>query len=405
MTVWKRNLIVCWIGTFTTSAGVNFVIPFMPFYIQQLGVKNLSAVEQLSGISFSITFLAAALMSPFWGKLADTKGRKLVMMCTSLGLAVVNLSFLFAKNVEMLIFFRMIQGLVSGYNPAANSLIAKETPSDKAGWALATLSTGMMAGTLLGPVIGGYLDELVGIRYVYIFTTLFLFFSFSIATLFLVDNKSDKTLLIVTQQKPGPIWERIDAKFFVFSLMLSACLMNTANQSIEPIVSLYVKNLLIMANTATSHVSLYSGIVISATGLGILLSASFIGRLADRTNYMIVIRVSLIASAIVFLPMAFVKNAWELMALRFLLGITQAGILPIIYTLLRNSTPSEISGRVFGYNQAGIYIGLVLGPLFGSEISSHFGFSDIFLTTASILVINFIVISFAGKRVQIHDKS
>jgi MFS family permease len=397
-TYWKRNLAVCWMGVFTTSAGVNLVVPFIPLFIQQLGIKNLGQVEQLSGISFSITFLAAACLSPLWGKLADTRGRKFVMMFTSMGLALVNLLYIFTNSVEMLIVFRLIQGLVSGFNPAANSLIANQTPPSKTSWALATLSTGMMAGTLLGPVIGGYLAEVLGIQNVYILTSAFLFLSFTFAAFFLKEEKDPDKPRVVTSQKLGPIWRQLDAKYLIFALMISVCLINTANQSIEPIVSLYVKSLLVASHTLASHISLFSGIVISATGLGIVLFAPVIGKISDKTDYNIVLKISLICSALVFIPMAFVQNAWELMALRFLLGVTQAGTLPIIFTLLKRNSPDEISGQVFGYNQAFQYMGLVLGPMLGSEISSHFGFPHVFYATSFILILNFLLISSRRMR-------
>lgn len=269
---------VCWFGCFSTNAGACLVMPFLSFFIENLGVKNVGQVEQLSGVAFSITFLAGCLMSPLWGKLADSRGRKTVLMYTGLGLTLSDFIFIFTPNVQILIVFRLLQGLVSGYNPAATSLVAKDTPTEKAGWALATLSTGQMAGTLVGPIIGGYLNELMPIRMVYLVTSGFLFISF-LVSFFLKENQIEDSLKdAVPVQKTGSIWQYIDAKLVVFSLLLSTCLINTANQSIEPIVSLFVRSLLITAHTAVSHVSFYSGIVVSATGFGILLTASIIGK-------------------------------------------------------------------------------------------------------------------------------
>lgn len=372
---------------------MSLVVPFLPFFIQQLGVTNLNYVEQLSGLAFGITFLFAALMAPLWGKISDTRGRKLALMCTSLGMAVVNFFTGFSINVYMLIGFRILQGLTSGYIPAAVSLIAKETPAENVGWALATLTTGSMAGSLIGPVIGGYLDELIGIRNVFFVTAAFLFLSFLVAKLFLVEKVDVKPLKEIKKtDTEQSIWTKIEAKYFVFGLLISSCVINTANQSIEPIVSLYVKHLFSISNTSSSHLSLYSGFVMSATGFGVLLTASKIGRFGDKTSYLRVFRISILCSAIVFIPMAFVRNAWELMGLRFLLGITQAGIMPAISTMLSKVTPENISGRMFGYNQAAQFTGLVIGPILGGQLSSHFGFSCIFFSTSFLLIVNFLII-------------
>lgn len=54
---WKRNLIVAWLGCFLTGAAFSLVMPFLPLYVEQLGVTEYSALNMWSGIVFSITFL------------------------------------------------------------------------------------------------------------------------------------------------------------------------------------------------------------------------------------------------------------------------------------------------------------------------------------------------------------
>lgn len=401
LTVWKRNLAVCWMGSFTTSIGMSLVVPFLAFYIENLGVTNIKSVEQLSGIAFAITFLVASIMSPMWGKLSDKKGRKLVMMCTAIGLSLVSFGTAFAANVYMLIFFRILQGLISGFIPSAMSFVAKETPEGHTGWALATLTTGSMAGTLLGPIFGGYLDELVGIRIVFFITAGFLFMSFLVVKLFLVENKGEFNLKNQDSNgkkyKEKSIWDRVESRSFIIILLITTCIINTSNQSIEPIVSLYVRQLLNAAHIGSSHISLYSGVVMSATGFGILISASKIGRLGDKGSYFKVLSISIIISAVVFIPMAFVRNPWELMILRFVLGICQAGVMPSIATMLKKTSAKEISGTIFGYNQAAQFSGLVIGPLIGSQISANFGFTHVFFFTAFLLMLNYILIIHTKK--------
>ncbi|ADU28123.1 MFS transporter [Ethanoligenens harbinense] len=398
MELWKRNLIVCWLGEFTTSCGMSIVVPFMPFYIEQMGIKDLSTVSVLSGAAFSITFVTAAVMAPVWGTLADLRGRKTVMMCTGLGLAVSNFFYPFLHSIWLLMLMRALQGVVSGYIPSANALMARVTPEKKTGWALATLSTGMMSGSLLGPVIGGYLDTTIHIRNTFFVTTASLFLSFLIAALFVKEDAGERPLAVVTHAKPGPLLPTIDGKLLFVALMATTCLINVANQSIEPIVSLFVRQLFVQSHTGTGQISLFSGIVISATGVGILLSASLIGRLADRTGCMRVLILSLLFSGILFVPMALVQNAWQLMALRFLFGISQAGIMPVVSTLLKKTSPADVFGRVFGYNQAMTYLGMVLGPLLGSLISARLGFSHIFWITAGILLGNLALVAAARRK-------
>ncbi|MBC8746395.1 MFS transporter, partial [Paraburkholderia podalyriae] len=82
---WQRNLGVCVFGSFTTIVAMTLLLPFLPLYVEQLGVKDHAAIVQWSGAAFGATFFSAALVAPLWGKLADLYGRKLMLIRSSLG--------------------------------------------------------------------------------------------------------------------------------------------------------------------------------------------------------------------------------------------------------------------------------------------------------------------------------
>lgn len=96
---WKRNLTVTWLGCFLTGAAFSLVMPFLPLYVEQLGVTGHSALNMWSGLVFSITFLFSAIASPFWGGLADRKGRKIMLLRSALGMAIVMLLMGMAQNI------------------------------------------------------------------------------------------------------------------------------------------------------------------------------------------------------------------------------------------------------------------------------------------------------------------
>ena len=148
---WKRNLTVAWLGCFLTGAAFSLVMPFLPLYVESLGVKGHSALNMWSGLVFSITFLFSAIASPFWGGLADRKGRKIMLLRSALGMAVVMLLMGLAQNIWQFLILRALLGLLGGFIPNANALIATQVPRNKSGWALGTLSTGGVSGALLGP--------------------------------------------------------------------------------------------------------------------------------------------------------------------------------------------------------------------------------------------------------------
>ncbi len=72
---WRRNLYVCLFGSFVNMAGMTILLPFLPNYVRDLGVHDERAIVFWSAAAFSAAFLAAGLVSPIWGYLADLYGR------------------------------------------------------------------------------------------------------------------------------------------------------------------------------------------------------------------------------------------------------------------------------------------------------------------------------------------
>src|SRR6202020_3285225 len=85
---WKRNVIVCVFGSFTTIVAMTLLLPFLPLYVEQLGVTDHAAIVQWSGVAYGAAFFTAALTAPLWGWLADRYGRKLMLIRASLGMAI-----------------------------------------------------------------------------------------------------------------------------------------------------------------------------------------------------------------------------------------------------------------------------------------------------------------------------
>lgn len=185
MEIWKRNLIVCWFGAFITAIGLSQIAPFLPVYIKNLGITNPDTIDIFSGICFGITFLMSAIVSPIWAKLSDKHGRKPMLLRASIGMAVIIFLMGFSQNVYELTILRTLQGAVSGYTTACITLVATQTSKKHVGWALGVLSTATICGSLIGPLIGGYLANTIGIRNVF-FTIGFLLFITFIATVIFV---------------------------------------------------------------------------------------------------------------------------------------------------------------------------------------------------------------------------
>ena len=352
---WKRNLIVAWLGCFLTGAAFSLVMPFLPLYVEQLGVTGHSALNMWSGIVFSITFLFSAIASPFWGGLADRKGRKLMLLRSALGMGIVMVLMGLAQNIWQFLILRALLGLLGGFVPNANALIATQVPRNKSGWALGTLSTGGVSGALLGPMAGGLLADSYGLRPLFFIT-------------------ASVREVVTSLKKPK----------LVLSLFVTTLIIQVATGSIAPILTLYVREL--AGNV--SNVAFISGMIASVPGVAALLSAPRLGKLGDRIGPEKILITALIFSVLLLIPMSYVQTPLQLGILRFLLGAADGALLPAVQTLLVYNSSNQIAGRIFSYNQSFRDIGNVTGPLMGAAISANYGFRAVFLVTAGVVLFN-----------------
>jgi MFS family permease len=379
---WRQNLYVCLFGSFTTIIAMTLLLPFLPLYVEHLGVTSPAAIVQWSGVAFGITFLAAALVSPLWGRLADRYGRKLMLVRASLGMAVVMSMMGLAHNVYELVALRLLTGLAGGYASGAVILVAMQTPKDRSAWALGTLSIGVMAGSFVGPLVGGVLPDLIGLRQTFFAAGGTIFIAF-LATCFLI--REDHGALAARRASGTPrigTWAAIPDRRPVLAMLATALMLMFANMSIEPIITVYVAHLV----PAGGRIALMSGLVMAAAALASIIAAPRVGRLADRIGAWGVVIGCLVACAVLLIPQAFVTDAWQLVGLRFLMGLALAGLLPSITSLIRHSVPDTVTGGVLGYSQSAQYLGQITGPLAGGFLGAQFGMPSVFFATSALML-------------------
>jgi MFS family permease len=368
---WQRNLWVCVFGAFTTIVAMTLLLPFLPLYVEHLGVNDPAAVVQWSGLAYGATFLSAALTAPLWGRLGDRYGRKLMLIRASLGMAVAMSLIGLAETVWQLVLLRLLAGL------------------------LGVLSSGIMAGSLAGPLIGGVLPPLVGIRATFFLAGGVIFITF-LGTLLLL-REAPRPARASSEIKPSSTAVPLSAeqRRVVTLLLIVASLVMFSAMSVEPIITVYLRQL------HTDNLTLMAGVVMSATALGSIIAASRLGRLADRIGYWPVLAGCLGITAITLVPQAWVSDVWQLTGLRFVMGLSLGGLLPCITALIRHAVPQEVAGRILGYSTSSQYLGQVLGPLAGGLLGAHLGMGSVFLGTAALLATCSAVVV-RGQKVKKH---
>lgn len=396
-----------WFANFFVAGSMTMVIPFISLYIDSMGNFSDAYVQSWSGWTFAITFVTAFIFSPIWGRIGDKYGRKklLIFSATGMGLSIFLMGF--ATSVWQLFLLRLLMGVATGFIPMSQAFISTQTPKHIAGKVLGTLQTGSITGTLMGPLLGGTLADAFGYANTFKWVSITIFFS-AVIVFFgvkeikanLADGEKDEKSYTRKQ-----VLQHIVSRPVLLIVMLISALVQIAHFSVQPILSLFVQEI-----HGPASIAFFSGVAFSAAGLGNLLMSRRLGRLGDKIGYIKVLIALLFMAGIVYLPGAWVTNIWQLVILRFLLGIAIGGIIPVRIAYIRQTAPLSMQGEVLGYNTSLRFLGNIIGPALGGVIAGFFGFSAVFLFTSILLLVSGAIMlyfwykhEYASKHPQAHS--
>ena len=392
METWKRTVYISLVCVFCTAFGVSQLAPILPLYFHDLGVQTPEAMSLWSGLATGATYIIVCLAAPFWGRVADKKGRKITLIRSSFGMALCNVLIAFQTTPEGVVLIRLVQGLVSGFYSASITLIASESPIERTGWALGLLASANLAGSLIGPLLGGYIADTVGIRNDFIIVGTLMGLAGVLATIFIHENyvpqPNPEKLSIRKLKEQMPEFNSIVA-LCVASFIYAICIM-----SLQPVISVYIKGIV---PSDTENLAFIAGAVFSAMGIAQLMSSSPLGKLVDKIGPRKVLVVSLIYVGILNIPQAYVSDVYQLAIIRFLQGFGLGGMLPALNTYLSSKTPREFTGQVFSYNQSCLFFGYFLGSVGGASLMAWLGFTTLFWVSGGLFIISALWIGFKLK--------
>ena len=383
METWKRTVYISLVCVFCIAFGVSQLAPILPLYFHDLGVQTPEAMSLWSGLATGATYIIVCIAAPFWGRIADKRGRKITLIRSSFGMALCNILIAFQTTPEGVVLIRLIQGLVSGFYSASITLIASESPIERTGWALGLLASANLAGSLIGPLLGGYIADTVGIRNDFIIVGIIMSLAGLLAAVFIHEDYKPKAN--VEKLSISKLKEQIPEFNSVIALCVASFIYAICIMSLQPVISVYIKGIV---PSDTENLAFIAGAVFSAMGIAQLMSSSPLGKLVDKIGPRKVLVVSLIYVGILNIPQAYVSDVYQLAIIRFLQGFGLGGILPALNTYLSSKTPREFTGQVFSYNQSCLFFGYFLGSVGGASLMAWLGFTTLFWVSGGLFIIS-----------------
>jgi len=375
---WRINLWVLCASVVLTSASYTMIVPFLPVYLLELGVSEQD-VAMWSGSVFSISFFVGAIMAPIWGKFADKNGKRLMAIRAGLGLAIVYFLGGIVTGPAQLLGVRILQGFANGFLPASLAIISSSAPKEQLGFSLGIIQTGQIIGGVLGPLLGGSLAHVFGMRASFFVAGACLLLV-TIVVIFLVKEPAQ----VEDRHAGSSILEDIKhaaKNSLLVEMMGLTLLIQLAMMILQPVMTLYIAQL----QGDMEGVVLTSGIIFSLGGVAGAVSTPFWGRYGQRSGYFKAMALAFGGAGIFNFLQFFPATVVGFGALQFLVGIFIVGVNPSISATIVNCTDPSFRGRVFGFATTAYQIGAMIGPLLGGAIAGSMGIQYVFIFTGLLL--------------------
>lgn len=379
-----RNFKIAWIGTFMAGMAFSEAMPFLALYIMQISHFNQAQVSFYAGISYAASYLVVILVSPIWGKIADQHGRKPMLLRTAAGMGIVIILLSCVTNIWQIIILRLCQGLFDGYTPSVIALIAAETPLEERSVVISKLSTGYIIGGLMGPLIGGVLATIFSIRMTFFITGIILlcvaFISFyGIQENFQKINTSPTEKL--ASSKKESVWT-----VPILILLSATMLIQFVESAIIPYVSLMIKDLLF----SEQYLTIMTGIVSALPGVATAVFATFVGKMSSHFGTLKILKLCELAAIIIYALLGMTTSLMFFAGLRFLIGIANAGMTPMIQVLL--SKASNRLSTVFSMSLSAQSLGSLAGSILGAYLSQFMPLNNLFYIASGALMISYVLL-------------
>jgi len=391
--------------------GFTLVMPFLPLFIGQLGVTDPGQIAMWTGVSLGITPAMTAILAPAWGRLGDRFGRKIMVERSLVSFVVLFAAMAYVNRAWQVLAIRAVQGLFAGYGSLSVAMAAESAPRDRMPSAIGLVQTAQRIGPGVGPLIGGALAGLVGLRRAFLVTAVFYAVGLVLvhvmydehATHAVAANQQDLKNLSNPENVPNPsnaenlsnppnlstrVTFRNVLAFQNFILMMVVIFgLQFVDRSFGPVLPLYVEQ----AGRSHAQVALISGVLFSIMACTGALGHHFCGRLVKRFPMRLVIAGGAAVAAAGSVMVGVSGNVFVMSAASTLLGLGIGAAMTASYSAAGSVIPAGAHGTGFGVLTSASLVGMASSPfiagfLGGSSIRVVF-FVDLVVMAALAIAV------------------
>ena len=362
---WERNRRVI-ISTFILEAlAFYIVLPFVPLYVQELGVTDPAHIPLWSGLILGIAPLAVALMLPVWDRMAERTGRRFQVLRSLVGVVLGLLAMAASQTALHLLLAYLFEGITAGFYPQMWTLVSTGAPAGGVGQAMGLLQAVDLLVTALGPLVGGLVGDYVSLRSAYVLGA---FLGAAALVVMWVGYREDKPDRgIESPERPqGVDIRRVMDVPGLFPLLTLTFLSISLVPGVFPLVPLYLQSLV----SPDAPVATLAGIALMLGNGAGALAAVVIGRMCRRWPAHNLLAISLVVggAATALIPVVpFVEVAFAMWIAR---SAATGGIIALMYAVADSQLPPQVAKGIYPNLTGAKTFGHAAGPLVTGAIAA-----------------------------------
>ncbi|MGE0812147.1 MAG: MFS transporter [Vicinamibacterales bacterium] len=375
----RRNVLAAAAANGIGYTGFTLVMPFLPLYIRELGVNDVADIAMWTGLTLGATPAVTAFSAPLWGRVGDRYGSK-VLVLRSLGAFVVTKALMGLVTAPwQLLALRAVLGIFAGYGALTTSMAAESVPRERMAAAIGTVQVAQRLGPAVGPVVGGALAPLVGLRATFFVAAAFYLLSVLLIAIAYREPRSRHAR--ASTRGLGEVFRGLAATpgfWMVFAVILG---LQLVDRSFGPILPLYVERLV-----PAGQVPLASGVLFSVAAIFAALGHRVASPLLGRWSSRVLIAGSALATAAGLLVLVLVPS---LSAFAFALAVAGAAIgvgMTAAFASGGALLPADAHATGFGLMMTASLIGLAASPILAGFISGP-GLAIVFEADILLMVV------------------
>ena len=390
MEPWRRNFYLVWLNNFITAVGMMAFLPLFPFYVRELGVEDPGQVRIWAGVLVAGAPLTASVMGPFWGALSDRVGRRWMLVRANFAISVFVGCMGLVDSPWVLLLLRLGQGTFSGFIPPSMTLVSVAAPVERQGRVVGMLHTGVLTGSLIGPLIGGFVADTWSYRAVYGVTATLSAVAMMITILFVREptNGRPKKSEDSPEHLASLFRQVLDDTVRLFRMgplrwvLMSVFAIRLGSRLVEPNLGIFIEGL---GGVSEDFKNTATGLCFAAMAVATLAMTPYWGRQGDLRGPTRTLAVCALGAGLLYFPMALLDHVVPLYGLCLLAGCFLSGVFPAAYAVASRHSSVEQRGGAFGITFSSIGLANAVAPAVGGVLAAHLGLRPLFVVSSVLL--------------------